>query len=65
MKVKEPHETWQVEVNGLKCETVPMIFDGKNWIVLSDEEMQFLNKGNRKQRKANANIFNKKYGVEK
>jgi hypothetical protein len=63
MKVKEPHETWQVEVNGLKCETVPMIFDGKNWIVLSDEQIRYLDEGNRKQRKNKAKIFNKKYGV--
>jgi len=57
MKAKELHETWQVEVNGLKCETVPMIFDGKKWIVLSDEQIHYLDEGNRKQRKHKAKIF--------
>lgn len=53
------------EVDRLKYETVSMIYDGKNWIIIPDEEVQFLNKGNRKERKTNAKIFNKKYGIEK
>ena len=53
MKLKEPQETLEIEVNGLKHKTVPMIYDGKNWVVISDEEVQFLNEGNRKERKAN------------
>lgn len=65
MKVKEAQETLEVEVDGLKYKTVPMTYDGKNWIVIPDKEVQFLNKGNKKERKTNAKIFNKKYGAEK
>lgn len=65
MKVKEAQETLKVEVDGLKYKTVPMIYDGNNFIVIPDEEVQFLNKGNRKERKTNAKIFNKKYGIER
>lgn len=66
MKVKEQQETWNAETEAqLECETVTMVFDGKNHIVISDEENRYLNEGNRKQRKHKVKIFNKKYGIAK
>lgn len=66
MKVKEPQQTWNAENEAqLKYETVTMVFDGKNHIVISDEENRWLNEGNRKQRKHKVKIFNKKYGITK
>jgi len=62
--MKESQETLEAETDGLlKHETVEMVFDGKNFIIISKEEARHLNEGNRKQRKHKAKIFNKKYGI--